>query len=323
MTFGCRGRRLLLRTPARSVRGPSNCFDVIRRTATGFFALICAAVCAIALAAPAGAVVVGIGDGNPATFSDPRFLRLNIHEARLTVPWDAAITRSAGQRRLTRQWLKAASAAHVTPLISFNGDGNYIPTVAQYTRAIRAFMREFPTVKRYTAWNEPDWIYRALSRKPGLAAAYFNTLVRNCRGCLVIAGDVYLPAPQLGSWLRAYRRGLRYRPGGWALHNYDDVRTHTTAQLRTLLRMTSGQIWLDEISGVERRGHWPYPNQSAARAKADEQFLFSLPHRFPRVTHIYHYEWRGAARAGWDSGLIAPNNKVRPAYYVVKAAAER
>src|SRR5437764_459112 len=103
MTFGCRGRRLLLRTPARSVRGPSNCFDVIRRTATGFFALICAAVCAIALAAPAGAVVVGIGDGNPATFSDPRFLRLNIHEARLTVRWDEAITRRPGQRQLTQR----------------------------------------------------------------------------------------------------------------------------------------------------------------------------------------------------------------------------
>jgi hypothetical protein len=296
--------------------------SVIRRTATGIFALICVVAATIALAAPAGAVVVGIGDGNPGVFSDPRFLALHIHEARITVPWDMAITRSSKQRRLMANWLKAAKKAQVTPLVSFAGDGNYIPSLPVYTHAVRAFMRDFPSVKRYTPWNEPDWIYRNLSREPGLAAAYFNTLVRNCRGCLIIAGDVYLPGPQLGSWLRAYIRGLHYRPSAWALHNYDDVRTHKTGQLRTMLRMTSGQIWLDEISGVERRGHWPYPNQSAARAKADEQFLFSLPQRFPRVSRIYHYEWQGVATAGWDSGLIAPNGRIRPAYYVVKAAAD-
>jgi hypothetical protein len=269
----------------------------------------------------ANAVVVGIGDQGPAMFSDPRFLALHIQEARLTVPWNVAV--SPAQKASLSQasvWLSAAAAANVTPLVSFSGFRNYIPTIAQYRHAVKAFIHRFPSVTRYTPWNEPDWIYRSISRDPGLAASFFNTLAKSCRHCMVIAGDLYLPASQLGPWLRAYSRGLRYQPAGWALHNYYDVRTHTTSQLRTVLRLTSGPIWLDEISGVERRGHWQYANQSARAAARDEKFLFSLARRFPRVSRIYHYMWRGSRRAGWDSGLISPSASIRPAYYVVKAA---
>jgi hypothetical protein len=135
---------------------------------------------------------------------------------------------------------------------------------------------------------------------------------------------VYLPAPQLGPWIRAYKRYLHGRPSVWALHNYYDVRTHTTSQLQTMESLTSGQIWLTEISGVERRGHWPYPNQSVTAAARDESFLFSLPGRFPRVTRIYHYQWQGthpSKDTGWDSGLLYPNGTPRPAYHVVAVAA--
>jgi hypothetical protein len=94
-----------------------------------------------------------------------------------------------------------------------------------------------------------------------------------------------------------------------------------------MLRFTSGPIWLTEISGVERRGHWQYPNQSAKAAANDEKFLFSLPQRFHRVARIYHYEWQGTKPSpdtGWDSGLLYPNGTPRPAYYVVaKAAGKR
>jgi hypothetical protein len=186
---------------------------------------------------------------------------------------------------------------------------------------VNAFIHRFPSVTRYTPWNEPDWVYRSISRHPGLAASFFNALAKSCRHCMVIAGDLYLPASQLGPWLRAYIKGLRYQPAGWALHNYYDVRAHSTSQLRTMLKLTSGPIWLDEISGVERRGHWQYANQSAAAAARDEKFLFSLARRFPRVSRIYHYMWRASLIAGWDSGLISASASVRPAYYVVKAAA--
>jgi hypothetical protein len=273
--------------------------------------------------APSGAsaVVIGVGDQSPAMFSSPAFLGLHVHEARINVAWNVAVARSErGDLAGLATWLGAAQAAGVTPLVSFNGNGNYTPSVAEYTAAVRAFMRRFPAVRRFTAWNEPDWIYRPISHNPLLAASFFNALVRNCRGCIVLAGDLYLAAPQLRPWLRSYIKGLRYRPAGWALHNYHDVRTHTTAQLTTLLSLTSGPVWLDEISGVERRGHWQYGNQSPAAAGRDEQFLVSLARRFPRVSRIYHYQWESVPSAGWDSGLLGADGRPRPAYYALASA---
>jgi hypothetical protein len=261
-------------------------------------------------------------------FSDASFLRLNIRQARYGAFWNVAVMRNKRPLNEVRAWINAAQRAGVTPMISFSGNGNYIPTPAVYARAIKAFLRDFPQVKVYTAWNEPDWVYRpGLANNPALAASYFNVLVRYCHGCRIVAGDLYLPARQLGAWIRRYRAHLRSRPAAWALHNYYDVRTHTTSQLRTMLRFTSGPIWLTEISGVERRGHWQYPNQSAKAAANDEKFLFSLPQRFHRVARIYHYEWQGTKPSpdtGWDSGLLYPNGTPRPAYYVVaKAAGKR
>jgi hypothetical protein len=68
---------------------------------------------------------------------------------------------------------------------------------------------------------------------------------------------------------------------------------------------------------VLRRGHWQYKNQSAAAAARDEQYLLSLTNRYHRIARIYHYEWQGNTSAGWDSGLIAPNGSIRPAYNVL------
>jgi hypothetical protein len=277
--------------------------------------------CAALLPSAAGAVVVGIGDQTTGMFSDPKFLALHVPEARLTVSWDVA-TNAKRRSELSADstWIKAAEAANVKPLISFSGNGNYIPNVAQYTKAVKAFMKKFPAVKRYTPWNEPDWIYRSLSRHPLLAAAFFNALARNCKHCTVLAGDVYLPAKQLGPWIKAYKKGLHAHVSGWALHNYYDVRTHKARQLTTLMKLTRGSIWLDEISGVERRGHWQYKNQSAAAAGRDEKFLFSLAKKYKRISRIYHYQWKAVATVGWDSGLLAADGSERPAYFVIKSA---
>ncbi len=286
-----------------------------------------------ALPAAAGAVVIGIGDQNSAMFSDPRFLALDITTARDVIPWDI-VTRRANRGYLAgfRGWLAAAENDGVTPLISFGADytnpaANYVPTVSQYKSAVTAFLRDFPQIKDYTAWNEPDFSYRSLARNPALAANYFNALDALCHQCTVLAGDVYLPttgsayidhaSARLGPWLRAYIKGLHHRPAGWALHDYFEIRAHNTSQLRTLMSMTSGPIWLDETGGVLRRGHWQYPNQSATAAAKDEQFLLSLTKRYHRIARIYHYQWQGITSAGWDSGLIAPNGSTRPAYTVL------
>jgi hypothetical protein len=242
------------------------------------------------------------------------------------VYWNVAVIKNKTYLNSLKVWLADAKAAHLTPLISFAGNGNTIPSTKVYTTAIKAFIRTFPQVKLYTPWNEPDWIYRPkLAKNPKLAASYFNALVKNCHRCTIVAGDVYRAAKAgLASWVRAYKKGLHSRPVAWALHPYDDVRTHTTSQLRALQGVTSGKIWFDEISGVLRRGHWRYKNQSAAAAGRDEKFLFALPKRFHRITRIYHYQWQGeavSANTGWDSGLLNPNGSPRPGYQVVFNAA--
>jgi hypothetical protein len=287
----------------------------------------------VAVPATADAVVIGIGDNNPGMFSDPRFAALDITTARYTLPWDI-VTRRADHDDLAafRAWLSAAESANVKPLISFGADftnpaANFVPNVSQYKTAVKAFLKDFPQIKLYTAWNEPDFSYRTLARKPALAANYFNALYEMCRGCTVLAGDVYLPTTGaatidhsvalLGPWLKAYVKGLRHRPAGWALHDYTEIRARNTSQLKTLMSLTSGPIWLDETGGVLRRGHWQYKNQSAAAAAKDEQYLLSLSKRYHRIARIYHYEWQGNTSAGWDSGLIAPNGEIRPAYTVL------
>lgn len=292
--------------------------------------LACLAAIA-AMPAAAGAVTVGISDNSGAMFSSTYFTRLNLKQARLLVEWNAAVLKNKSALNAARAWITAAQRAGVSPLIDFDADagkaGNYIPSVAVYTKAIKAFIKDFPTVKQYIAWNEPDWNYRpGLANHPTLAAAYFNAMVKACKGCTVVAGDVYLDAAHLGHWLKAYEKGLHSRPAAWALHPYDDIQGHTSAQIQVMLKSIprGSQLWLTEISGVVRRGHWHGNHlltQSLAKQAADEAYLFSLTARFHQITRIYHYQWQGSSYVGWDSGLLNPNGTPRPAYYVVAKAA--
>jgi hypothetical protein len=295
--------------------------------------LLCTLSCAAALPAAAGAVTIGLGDNGTAVWSDPRFLALGIKNARTVVPWNVASDRS--QRVYLarfRAWYAAVSRDHITPLISFGADftnpaANYIPTVSQYGTAVKAFIHDFPKIKLYTPWNEPDFSYRKLAREPTLAAAYFNELYVLCKGCKVLAGDVYLPASgqaridgavaTLRPWLTAYVKGLHHRPAGVALHDYTDVRSHTTSQLQIVMSLFHEPIYLDETGGILHRGHWGYSNQSATAAARDEQYLLNLAARYHQIAAIYHYQWQGVGGAGWDSGLISPTGQKRSAYAVL------
>jgi len=298
---------------------------MIRRPGKASLALICALTLMVALPAAASAKLsVGISDQNAWIFSDPKFLALHFREARLMIPWDtASAANERGELSYVAAWLAGAQRANVTPLISFGDNHRSVPSVHQYAVAVQAFIKRFPQVHQYTAWNEPDFVYLSLGRNPTLAAQYFNQLAYASMGHhnTILAGDMFMPAPQLGAYLRQYVRHLAVKPAGWALHDYRDIRGRSTAQLTTLQRYTSGPIWLDETGGIESRGHWSYRNQSAAAAARDESWLFTLPRRFHRIAYIFHYQWQAVRSAGWDSGLIDASGHARPAYKVVAAAA--
>ena len=64
-------------------------------------------------------------------------------------------------------------------MVSFTADtgttSSYVPPTAEYAAAIKVFLRDFPQVKVYSAWNEPDWVYRPqLAKNPALAAWSFQ-----------------------------------------------------------------------------------------------------------------------------------------------------
>ncbi len=309
---------------------------MIRRVLMTSLAALCAGL--VVVPAGFGAVTLGIGSSDPGMFSSPRFQALHITTARYGLAYDIAKRRGdAGQLRAFRIWYAAAQAAGVSPLISFGADTvgssktrSHVPSVNEYTKAVKAFRKRFPKITYYTAWNEPDFPYYKLSRKPRLAAKYFNALYKLCRRhCTVLAGDVFLPATgpsapvinhsqaRLGKWLPGYIKGLHHRPAGWALHDYTEIRGRNTKQLHTLMRLTRGPIWLDETGGVIRRGHWIYKNQSAARAGKDESYLLSLSKRYHRIARIYHYQWAAVRTAGWDSALLDTKGRPRAAYWVV------
>ena len=315
--------------------------QVVHRLSKFLLPLTCAcALVAVALPATAAAkLTVGVSDQTDQVFSNPLFQKINITVSRYITPWNTATERSKADLNAARAFINASLADGVAPMVSFGGStaGAGLPgSVGQYKSAIAKFMKDFPKVRTYAAWNEPDWIYRPkLANNPALAASYFNALHQLCPRCTDVAGEVYLPTSTtkytgrwtLGPWLRVYAHALRYHPSAWALHNYYDVRSHTTSQLRTMQSLTSGPIWLTEIAGIERRGHWQFKNETTAAAARDEAFLFSLPNRFHRVARIYHYDWFGTVDGpdtGWDSGLLNPNGTPRPAYNVVaKAAGKR
>src|SRR5205807_131529 len=97
-------------------------------------------------AAPAGAkLTVGIGDNGYAMFTEPLFQQTTIKTARLIVVWNTAVLKDTSSLNYARKWLAAARKAGIQPLISFGGNGNYIPTVGHYATAVRAFIKDFPT----------------------------------------------------------------------------------------------------------------------------------------------------------------------------------
>ncbi len=292
------------------------------RSRQSLLSLLLVLVSIAALPSAAGAVMIGVSDQTAGMFSDAHFKRMKLQTARITVSWDVMDGRHGRELGLVKDWLAAAARDKVSPLVSIGADalhGNNVPSLRSYAYWVQRFITRFRAVKTYTAWNEPDWQYRtAVANHPELAAGYFNWLFVHCHRCTVVAGDFSdAPAYQLWPYARAYSRDLRHRPAAWAVHNYLDIRTHTTNVVGMMLRLTRRPIWLTEVGGVERRGHWPYANQNAAAAGRDEAFLFSLPKRFRRIARIYHYQWRDYPAAPWDSGLLGPKGELRPAYHVI------
>src|SRR4051812_12492735 len=138
--------------------------------------------------------LLGIADQKPQTFSDPRFRRLGVARSRLNTPWNSIFTEPA---RLA-QWLNAARAAGVEPLVAFEHSRGepcpaqpcMLPSVGAYSRAIAAFHRAYPWVHLLQAWNEANSATQPTGTHPERAAAYYEAVKRICPACVITAADV-------------------------------------------------------------------------------------------------------------------------------------
>src|SRR3954447_7198699 len=290
-------------------------------------AVLLAAAAIGGAAAPARALTVGIADNKPDMFADPRLGAAGLRIARLSVGWDALS--SPWQLAEIDAWLGAAQAAEVEPLVSFGHsrtDRRSLPTPERFLFEFRRFRARYPWVREFATWNEANHCGEPTCHRPRLVAAYYRKLRRECPGCRILAAEV-LDQPNMVHWVRAFRRAAHEEPRYWGLHNYIDANRGRIRGTRRLVRAVKGQIWFTETGGIvaRRNRHKVTFPGSAGRGGEVARLVFRRPRPLTRrTTRVYIYQWNaGPPPETWDSGLIGPTGRARPALRVVTQVLRR
>jgi hypothetical protein len=230
---------------------------------------------------------VGIADSNPATFTHPAFRLLNVTRARAVAPYDVAqrAPGDGGPRDRLDQWLAAAAAAGVEPMVTLGpsdlhraADQRYVaPSPGEYVAAFAAFHATYPGVHLVAAWNEPNFGDTVLASGPGmadtgcspaddahcgpiLAARYYGIVSDACPECTVAAGEFDATPSATGYW-NLYKRGLGdRRPALWSLHTHHDVNEYQANAHHCQAgdggcTTRSFVEWLDGLGREWRHGH--------------------------------------------------------------------
>ena len=292
-------------------------------------------------AAPATAKLqIGISEQHSEMFASKYFKPLKVKYARIVVPWNI-MSRHDYWPAFFRAWLAGAKAQHVQPHVAFNivdvvpkyfGKG---PTLAQYTKMVKAFHKKYPVVKTFAPWNEENHVFQPTAKHPKLAAQYYKILKKNCRGCTVLAADL-LGDKNMKSWVRRFRRSY-HGSGPWGIHNYQDgnkPKAFKKTWTYLFTKMVKGPIWSTEAGGLvgfkTTSGRVAYRYSLARQLRAQKlEFKLMWDRRVrSRYKRVYMYNWFGTWTAKkrtdrWDSGLLALNGKPRPAYYDLKRRIKR
>jgi hypothetical protein len=277
---------------------------------------------ALSAASSAQALTIGIADQKPDMFTDPRFLASDLHYARRAVPWDALT--SPTQTAQLDAWLAGARAAHVNPLLSFTHSSTnrrQLPSPERLLYEFRRFRARYPWVTDYASWNEANHCGEPTCHRPELVAAYWRKLRMACPKCRILAAEV-LDMPNMTSWVKAFRRAAKVEPRYWGIHNYIDANRLRTIGTRRLLKAVKGQIWFTETGGIVSRTNRrkvTFPESAEHAAKATRFLFDDLIPLSRRITRVYLYHWNSEpGPKTWDSGLIGPTGKPRPAYRVLQ-----
>jgi len=286
----------------------------------------------LALAAPASArLTVGIGEQNPAMFTDKRWQALETPHVRYVMAWDA-LRRNSWEEGELDAYMHRAREAGAEVMITFGasrrpGQALKAPSRLQFIREFRALRRRYPELRTFQTWNEGNHGTQPVWNKPTLAARYYDAMRRTCPECTVSAPSV-LDAPNMTSWIQRFKRAARYPVRIWSIHNHIDANRHRTTGTRELLRITRGQLWFSETGGIVNR--WVdgrkirrYNLKNAVRAIRNVFALAKLDRK--RITRIYLYQWLAPKqrRPRWDSGLVGPRGQTRPTLTTFRAQLRR
>jgi hypothetical protein len=290
------------------------------------------AVLLLALSSTAHAASVGISDQQASTFANPLYAPLKLHAARYIAPYDV-MTDPAQLARLDA-WMSAAKAAKQQVLVAF--EHSYVrsrqtkaPSVASYTKALKAFKRAYPGVKQIQPWNEANRCQRVLSdgnvvgqpicHNPRRAAEYYMAARKVFPSAKVTGLDILDQNSVASSvaYVRAFRQYARPLPKYWGIHDYSDTNRFSQKRTKALLAATrTGQVWLTETGGIVQFGDaFPYDTRRAAKALG---CMFTIAKSNRRITRLYVYQFNGALPdASFDAGLIDADGATKRAGYAV------
>ncbi len=295
-------------------------------------------LCALLLApAPSGAYVVGVGDQNPALFTNTYFQQLSPYRTRYITPYDSVFK----DRDTLDAWMSAAHDADMEVVVAFNPPATMrCPNVghargcrpvsgARFKRAFRAFHRRYPWVRIVQPWNEVNNLTQPTARYPQAVVAYYKIVRSICRRCTVLGADIQ-DLPNMVRYsqkvLATFKRRHVRVPRLWGLHNYTDTNRFIKdkhSSLRRIVRVLPGKIWLTETAGLFR-----FRPQNARqsfrpdlrRQKRAMQAIFKQATRYRRkIDRVYLYQWFASAPTNrWDSAVLDANGLPRPVFSVLE-----
>jgi hypothetical protein len=283
-------------------------------------------------------VQVGIADQKTSMFTDPRFLSLGLKTARRSVAWDTF--QYDWQIPEVDQWLQAARAAGVKPIITFARSREQsriqlIPTRAQWLAGFKEFRKRYPWVTDFVASNESNHTPPTVKR-PELAASYYKDMRLACRTCRIAAATINeLPLKsqkplKTSTWVKRFIKAARHQPKYWALHNYYGANTFSTKGTKQFLKMVKGQVWVTETGGLVKRRSGNFAGkikmrEGLAHSTKAWRFIFdNMLTLSPRITKVFLYHWDSSSVTDtWDSALVGSDGRARGGLAVLKAKLAR
>jgi hypothetical protein len=278
----------------------------------------------------ASSFMTGIGDEQAEMFTDPHWTQLHTRIARYIAPYDAVAHPFSLDK--ARVWIQAAEAHHIQVLVAFY-HSEYTPTkmpsVALYQHDVQKFIKLFPKVRQYQAWDEANRgnIPHVLASPSASASAkYYQALIRVCKGCTALGLDI-LDQNDISPTLRyiaefktQISRLRTIPPKIWGLHNYSDINRFESWRTRELSKAMGGQIWLTETGGIVQFGA-AFPNRNGSglkRAAKVLSYMFSVAGSQSRIKRLYIYDWTGGnSKTRFDAGLTDSHHVPRPGYVIV------